>query len=304
MAASFGWAQEAKKDLTWREQAEERFALSDAVARLEKDKLIFVDEGLKQPFEAYIENDLPFFITSDAVLHTYHVLLEESLARMEVGNALFLRKTMENGLARLPEVLAKLKGNDDLKQKGARRAAIALAVPARLLGADVSVGDAGIDKEIAAEVARITKGQRTELPPWLGRPSNDLLAIDYANFKPAGFYGKTELMGNYFRAVKWLQIIPFRSQIDDEWIALWLLQEAMFPSGLVNKREWDEQKERIERLGGLFGVTDNLGVHKFSHIIAKVFAEDDLAAVDPFSDFLEDKKGTVAEIIALRDQLS
>ncbi len=292
LAASFGWAQEAKKEFTWREQAEERFALSDAVARLEKDKLIFVDEGLKQPFEAYVETDLPFFITSDAVLHTYHVLLEESLARMEVGNALFLRKTMEDALVKLPEVIAKLKGNDDLKQKGARRAAIALAVPARLLGADVSTGDEEVDKAIAAEVAKILEGQAIGFPSWLVTPSDDLLAIDYASFKPAGFYAKTELLGNYFRAVKWLQMIPFRSQLDEEWLAFWLLSETIFPALRVDA-DWVKKYElsgRLERLGGLFGAADNLGVHKFSYSYGEL-------------DMGGNKKKAVAEVIELREQL-
>ena len=50
------------------------------------------NETFKQVFSAYIGSPLPVFVTSDSVLNAYHVLLEESIRRMETARARDLKK--------------------------------------------------------------------------------------------------------------------------------------------------------------------------------------------------------------------
>jgi hypothetical protein len=48
--------------------------------QLDQDKIIVTDNTWRQIFTPYIFAGQPVFITSDSVLHAYHVLLEESVA--------------------------------------------------------------------------------------------------------------------------------------------------------------------------------------------------------------------------------
>jgi hypothetical protein len=78
-------------------------------------------------------------------------------------------------------------------------------------------------------VEKIRAADSVELPAWLGPPSATLLAIDYRREKPIGFYSGTESLQNYFRAVRWLQSIPFRADRDSELTAIGLLGYALNP---------------------------------------------------------------------------
>jgi len=52
------------------------------------------NEAYRQVYDPYQEHDIPMFITSDSLLHAFHVLYEESVLRMETAHA-----------RRLPEIL-------------------------------------------------------------------------------------------------------------------------------------------------------------------------------------------------------
>jgi hypothetical protein len=58
--------------------------------------------------------------------------------------------------------------------------------------------------------------QGAEKPAWLGPPDAGFSQIDYTRFKPRGFYTQSETLQRYFRAVAWLQAIPFRVEKDEE----------------------------------------------------------------------------------------
>ena len=51
------------------------------------DKFVITGEPFKQVFSPYIGSDVPVFITTDSLLNGFHVLLEESIYRMELANA-------------------------------------------------------------------------------------------------------------------------------------------------------------------------------------------------------------------------
>jgi hypothetical protein len=49
------------------------------------------------------------------------------------------------------------------------------------------------------------------------------MALDYTRYKPRGFYTRSESLQRYFRAVSWLQSIPFRVEKDEELLAILML---------------------------------------------------------------------------------
>ena len=82
-------------------------------------------------------------------------------------------------------------------------------------------------RDIQAEMERVTKASGTGMPAWLGSPRPGLLGLDYSRYKPRGFYAEVPVMASYFRAVSWLQSIPFRIDQDEELLASAMLGNAI-----------------------------------------------------------------------------
>src|SRR6478736_6249402 len=72
-------------------------------AQLKRDKILVTAREYHQSFTPYIHNDLPVFITSDALLNAFHVIFEESFARMEGANVAKLETLLEEMVKSLPQ---------------------------------------------------------------------------------------------------------------------------------------------------------------------------------------------------------
>lgn len=207
-------------------------ALSDADShQLERDRILIADLAFKQIFEAYKISGMPFFVTSDSLLNAYHVLYEESILRLEQANAQKLPDVLRFILARLDAATAGIGEHGELTAAAKRRATIVLGTALKLLEDDVQISDAGTMATIADEVARIVKAQAVMKPDWLGPPEPDFMYLDYNRYKVRGFYTESERLARYFRAMAWLQSIPFRVRQDDELLSILMLGACIGPDG-------------------------------------------------------------------------
>jgi len=211
----------------WRDAAR-RHGLSERdLQALARDKVLVGSETFRQVFTPYIASSLPPFITSDSLLNAFHVLLEESVYRLELANAQQLPDVLKVLWSGLPEAGSGVRGRKDLMAAARTRARIVLGTALRLLGDEAVKPDDTAAAIIDAEAKKVTEAQALEKPPWLGPPANDLLEIDYSRYAPRGFYARSETLQRYFRAVSWLQSIPFRISRDDELLAILLLADAL-----------------------------------------------------------------------------
>ncbi|MHC4860405.1 MAG: DUF3160 domain-containing protein, partial [Planctomycetota bacterium] len=112
---------------------------------------------------------------------------------------------------------------EELVADAVRRARVTIGTAILLLGADVPGGDEASAKLAAEEGKRVEAAKGTMKPAWLGPPDPGFVAIDYARFRPRGFYDRDEALERYFRAVSWLQAVPFRVDRDSELLAVLLL---------------------------------------------------------------------------------
>jgi hypothetical protein len=96
--------------------------------------------------------------------------------------------------------------------------------------------DKELDEIINGEIKKITEAKIVEKPEWLGKPERDFMALDYSRYKPRGFYTKSEKLKRYFRAVSWLQSIPFRVSNDEEFLAILMLGNTIKFKMLGNNR--------------------------------------------------------------------
>jgi hypothetical protein len=208
----------------WREQARQVGLTDVEISRLERDSLVVAGPELQQSFEPYIGSPLPVFVTSDAVLNAFHVLLEESLKGLEHAHARRLRALvhlLRDGLDSPP---FSIEGRAELGRASIRRARLVLGVALALFG-DPPRTSAEEAELVRAEVARVVDARAMFKPAWLGPPDDGFLAIDYSRFRPRSFYAGDPVLERAFRAREWLQSIPFRPDRDEELATFALIQE-------------------------------------------------------------------------------
>jgi hypothetical protein len=254
-AAASGLSPEldAQIDTQLGSQLEENPIRSDSAVmddRLQQDKIIITPLTYRQIFEPYLNSDRPIFITSDTVLTAYHVLLMESIGRYEQVNA-----------RRLPEILKLLwgqiapeeepatkKGDQqrtgtrlkktshktvgapsylEVKRQAEKRARIVIAVAMKLTGDDSIRVDQTLKSVVEAEVRRINRAKGLRRPKWIGETDPEYKGLDYSLFQPHGFYAQSEQLEGYYRAMRWLQSIPFRIHKDEELLSILILGKTL-----------------------------------------------------------------------------
>jgi hypothetical protein len=229
-AERYDWQQAAKK---------EAFG-GAAIQRLGDKKVLVAGPSFKQIFEPYIHAGQPLFITSDSLLAGFHVLFEESLLRLEVTNARRLGGVLKCIWANLPKAERTITGQPELVKAAGLRARVVIATALQLLGEKVEL-PAALAPLVRAEVLRVETAQERAKPRWLGPPDRGFHGLDYTRFKPRGFYAQRPSLQRYFRAVGWLQAIPFRLSSDEELAAILLLGRCA--SGGAFEKEADRGRE-------------------------------------------------------------
>lgn len=228
----------------------------------------------KQVFTPYIKGHTPLFVTADSLLNAFHVLFEESVFRLEQANARKLPLILSDIEKRLPAAEKALAGDADLLKKATARAQVFLGVARALFDPKAGPEDETLRKLVTAEVERVTAAKGAEKPAWLGPPDKGFMALDYSRFEPRGFYTRSHGMERYFRAVSWLQAIPWRLDNDEEYAAILLLAKAYELAR--------DQKEWVgwhfwERFDEFLGCGDDWNLPEARYHLPKALAAEALA---------------------------
>ncbi len=210
----------------WQEQAAKQNLSPAEIERLGKQKFLIAPESGKQVFSFYLGGELPVFITSDSLLNAFHVLFEESVARLESANARRLPELLRFVWNRLAATAPRVTGKPALASDARRRARAVIGVALTLAGENPAGADALLAALINEEARRVTEAAGSRKPEWLGPPDRGFQVLDYSRYKPRGFYTRTELLRRHFRAVSWLQSVPFRVGKDAELLAALMLGDC------------------------------------------------------------------------------
>ena len=207
--------------------------------KLEREKILVTNRSYRQVFEPYINSGYTVFITSDSVLNSFHVLFKESIYRLEKENAekfprilgliwerlqLEEKRAFKNSPISRGAKKTKQKGEDsnkeneglDLRQTAIRRIQTVIAVSIKLMGDKRIKLDRRLKRIVKKEVEQINNAKGVRTLEWLGGPKQMAVSLDYSVFKPRGMYVQSNQLVRYFRAIKWLQSIPFQIDRDEE----------------------------------------------------------------------------------------
>ncbi|MBM4074099.1 MAG: DUF3160 domain-containing protein, partial [Planctomycetes bacterium] len=209
------------------------------------DRYIDRDDPYKKeakPLKSVITHPgFPVFITSDSILNAYHVLLEESLVQLETKRFSQLTEALKMILKKMESPRLIVHDRPELTTAANRRARLVIGIAVRLLDRDHRLGEAELDDVVSNETKLNEEARGRRLPEWLRKPSKSLSSIDYERFGPRGFYTRNTKLKRYFRAVSWLQTIPFRVEVDEELLAILMVGDAL----RVHPEEIDDEGEIV-----------------------------------------------------------
>jgi hypothetical protein len=164
-----------------------------------------------QLYESQRYNEVPIFITTDAVFHVYHLIFDKMLRDLERDSFIptleglthaMLQTSMDQYQAAMGTAL----------EEPARRNAAFFAVAAQLLELSDPV-PAQLKDLVDAEVALINAHSGPQISPIWDRPDlppDKKLIEDYSQYIPRGHYTRSEALKRYFKAMMWYGRLTFR----------------------------------------------------------------------------------------------
>ena len=182
------------------------------------------DEDITRPYDTLQALEIPLFITSDSLLHLYHILVDETLRQVEekafYDQIWAISKTLFDY-----SLLTYDRAGGDLKEATRRNVAY-FAVALQLLQPKAhqicTEGPACVDPGVASayftledlakyqfQVPAIVQGIVTDevalIETHAGVSDSPLCVYqeDYSQYRPRGHYTRSEKLKNYFKAVMW-----------------------------------------------------------------------------------------------------
>jgi len=255
-------------------------------------------------FPIYEQNryaEVPSFITSDSVLHTYHLMFDDSLQSLEEGTFMpkitdFSKSILSDSQAQLKDLQAK-KASAELITAAKRNVAF-FTVALNLTGNKLIDLNTEKDPEIQAlvdkELKLITDAPGISLSPVMQygstNPSDEKEGYkeDYSQYKPRGHYTKTENLKKYFKTMMWYGRLTFRQKMKSENLGALLIVSNM----LNNPTAFQNWSDIYDTTSFLVGSSDDLGFYEYSAIVKSVFGStvntDNLIKIDLQEKFLTD----------------
>jgi len=244
-------------EYSWEEIIREKDLSDVQISALRRNGILVTDEAYKQIFTAYILLINPVFITSDSLLNAYHVLYEESVFRLESEMASRLPDILRHIMDNIENVLQKCEGDPELLARAGRLARLVPGIALRLIDDSFHLKQEDLDAILEKEVEKIVQADGIGRPGWHSESDVSALRLDYSRHKPRGFYTRTEDLSRYFRAVSWLQSIPFRIKKDEELAAVAMLSECLDSKTFTDPVKLSDTRSFFQAYRKMIGVCDD-----------------------------------------------
>jgi hypothetical protein len=246
------------------------FGFDDAQEELLEDNgFVVVPSSYREFFSLYQSvhgQQKPLFITTDSMLHVYHLLFDKVLRTAEERFFFADLVALSRGMLwAAQDQLQSLQGTS--LEEAARRNVAYFAVALKLLdpGADVP---AEVQQQVETELGRIDAHEgflpSTILPDY---------EEDYSQYVPRGHYTRNETRQRYFKAMMWYGRINFRLKEPDETRSALLIAQALSRME-VDREPASRLWERIYEPTVFFvGATDDLNIYDFQKLMIEVYGE-------------------------------
>ena len=243
----------------------------DCHKMLVKNGFVVVPNNYKEFFILYENNrydQTPNFITTDSLLHNYHLFFNHLLKTLENEVlALELKKLNKAMLRQAQNQYLALKKT--AWENAAKRNMGFFAVADKLLDPEATI-PAPVKSEVAGELALIEKHEGIAVSPLMNMGGSydpeKALKEDYSQYIPRGHYERTDLLKRYFKSMMWYGRMTFRVKNEDEVRSAGLITLAL--NKKVIHSSWDKI---YEPTNFLVGKSDDLNYYQFNEILTKIY---------------------------------
>ena len=227
--------------------------------------------GYDEFFSMYENNRysyIPNFVTTDSLMHTYHLYFQYLLKGLE-------RDELSSRLLDLSNLMLSASQDQQTTLKGtewedaATRNVAFFAVGASLLDPQASV-PSDVQSVVSSELSKIDAAS--------GRSNSDVTGkkIDYSQFIVRGYYEGDPVLERYFRAMMWYGQAHFLQSAEDLDRSALLMMLALNGDAL-------EQWERIYGVSSFFvGASDDCGYYEYLPAVEEAYGEN--ATIDDIID--------------------
>jgi len=262
--------QVANPDLLTRLSAEQR-------ALLEENGFVVVPSRVDQIYEIYKsakDRGIPIFVTTDALLHAYHILYDYTLRSAEIQHFV-------NDLEGLDAAMREVAEEQYLAAPGevreaARRNLAFFSVASVLLEPGTQIA-ADVADDVNAELDLIGAHQGFAKSPIFG------YLEDYSQYVPRGHYTRNETFERYFKTMMWygrmmLRLKPGEGAEAIEAGQTETRQAILIVAALQNAQVDGESAlavwERIYEPTVFFvGQTDDLNIYDYGQLVQEVYGD-------------------------------
>ncbi len=245
---------------------------------------------IHQQYMLYHDDEIPAFITSDAVLHAFHVLYDNILKTLETerftGDLLVLLQDLKQ------QTLEKYDRCNDSDLKNACKKLSAYLTVASLLLDESTPVPADVKEWVDSELELIdmhTGYNRSPIFEYLE---------DYSQYVPRGHYTQSEALKKYFRSMMWLGRLTFtmepekRPDATREHTLMALILTDMLFSNKINGQPAVSYWERIYDPTVFFvGKSDDINFYQYKNIADSIYGDTcNLENPDLLTQFIEKAK--------------
>jgi len=256
------------------------------------------EENITQVYSRLRELDIPLFITTDSLLHLYHIQFDETLRMIEERE--FYDDIWQISTNLFDYFVSQYQSGSGDQAEMARRNAAFFAVALSLLKPRPEQVCVGTFYECNNWEAYFTQEELNryafDIPPFIRAEVEAELALidekegfsvsplfhyeeDYSQYAPRGHYTRSEKFKNYFRTFMWYGRMSFllrgaliKLPTADHEAALQTGQAALIASRFVEDLALKEKWDRIYAVTSFYvGTSDDLGPYEYLGAIRFVF---------------------------------
>jgi len=259
--------------------------LSDSAKDLLVNNAFVVTPSYHNEFFPLYENNryryMPSFVTTDSMLHNYHLMFDFLLKQLEEQK--LSGELKELNFRMLDQALRQYNSLVGTPwENAAKRNVGFFAVGSKLLDPNITIPDAVAD-EVDRELKLIDDHKGIEESPVMniggedgatadtpqGELSLDALKEDYSQYVPRGHYDRTEQLKAYFKAMMWYGRLTFRLKNIDEVKSAILITAALNTDD--NREIWDKIYEPINFF---VGKSDDITYYQFNDLLKENYSSE------------------------------
>jgi len=220
------------------------------------------DSQIYDVYKSLSEAGVPAFVTTDSVLHTYHILFDYTLRMLEVQS--FSPDIINLTTDMFEEAVTQANTAAEPVKTAAMKNSAFFAVALTLLGGTPNV-PSGVKDAVQSELSLINGHQGIAASPIFGYDE------DYSQYVPRGHYTRNDTLKEYFMAMMWYGRMMFRLKTDDPDVAKQQTRSAILITLALKDKDFDLWKGIYEPTVFFVGETDDLSVFDYDQLLLDVY---------------------------------